>query len=493
MPGRTRRISLRVAFVLPVLLSSGCTIRDTAPPTDRLRERDCSVDVVPAQHNLNRELETAGTGATVCFAPGTYRLTTPLKPLNGQTLVSTEPREAILNGSALIPASQMEQSGSFWVISGQTQQGPIYNVDQYTNTCAPAEYQGCKYPEQVFLDDESLWQVTSLPELSSGEFYFDYTADKVYLADNPNGRKLEIGIGAGALAPGGTNVTVVGLVVERFNTPASGAAVYTGTDWKVLNCEVRYNNGGGTWSADGSLLKDSYVHHNGQAGTFGDGQDAVLDGVEVAFNGINGYNTNWEGGGSKFAGSVGLTIRNSYYHDNLGAGIWLDIDNINTVIDGNRVVDNADHGIVLEIGYKATVRNNLVTGNGNVRTSPGAFGAGILVVNNRDVEVYGNTVLDNWAGITAVQQPRGSGTYGLRETANLYVHDNTIRVADGLLAAGLEALDCSCSEYFDSKNNRWQGNDYLQPASQDSFAWNDLLHDFTAWQALGMDTGGTAG
>ena len=425
--------------------------------------------------------------------PGTYRLTAPLKPLNGQTLVSIEPRKAILNGSALIPSGQVSKNGPYWMVSGQTQQGSIYDVDQYTNTCVPAGYQGCKYPEQVFLDDRSLWQVTSLSELSAGEFYFDYGADKVYIADDPTGRELEIGIGAVALE-GGTNVTVDGLVVEKFNTPASTAALRTGTGWKVLNCEVRYNNGGGTFSADGSLIKNSYVHHNGQAGTFGHGDGAVLDGVEVAFNGINGYNTNWEGGGSKFVDSNGLTVRNSHYHDNTGIGIWFDIDNINTVVDNNRSTDNTAEGIVFEIGYKATVSNNTVTGNAKDRfPSPGAFGAGILIVNNRDVEVYGNTVVGNFAGISAVQQSRGSGRYGLRETANLYVHDNIIGVASGFEAAGIETLDCDCYEYFDSKNNRWQRNTYLlgDPATQDAFEWKDAWLTFKEWQALGMDTTGT--
>jgi hypothetical protein len=454
--------------------------------------KGCSVQTNPRQGNLMKVLRRAGPGGTVCFDPGTYRLTAPLRPLNGQTLVSIEPRKAILNGSALIGSGQESKSGPYWVVSGQTQQGSIYNVDQYTNTCEPATYQGCRYPEQVFLDDRSLWQVTSLSELSSGEFYFDYGADKVYIADDPTGRKLEIGVGAAAMTPGGTNVTVDGLVVEKFNTPASGAALATGTGWKVLNCEVRYNNGGGTFSADGSLIKNSYIHHNGQAGTFGHGDGAVLDGVEVAFNGINGYNTNWEGGGSKFVGTDGLTVMNSYYHDNEGNGIWFDIDNINTVVHNNRSTDNTGSGIVFEIGYKATVSNNTVRGNGRTSTDPGAFGAGILIVNNRDVEVYDNTVVGNFAGITGVQQPRGSGRYGLRETANLYVHDNIIGVASGFEAAGIEALGCDCFEYFDSKNNRWQRNTYLlsDPAAQDAFEWKDALLAFKDWQALGMDTTG---
>jgi parallel beta-helix repeat protein len=224
------------------------------------------------------------------------------------------------------------------------------------------------------------------------------------------------------------------------------------------------------------LIKNSYIHHNGQAGTFGQGDGAVLDGVEVAFNGINGYNTAWEGGGSKFVGTDGTTVMNSHYHDNQGIGIWFDIDNINSLVEGCQVHDNKLDGIVFEIGYKATVRNNVVTGNG----WGGGFGAGILASNNSNVEVYNNRVLDNSAGIIGVQGPRDW------ETTNLYVHDNTIRVAAGGMAAGLELLDFSDAAYFSAaKNNRWQGNRYLFPNSQAAFEWDDITPrlTFSQWQS----------
>ena len=453
--------------------------------------------MVPQQRNLTDVLERAGAGATICFGSGTYRLTEPLMPLDEQTLVSTQPREAVLNGSVLFASDQIEQSGSFWVIGGQAQQGPVYDVDEHTNTCDPPEYEGCRYPEQVFLDNESLWQVTSLDELSTGEFFFDYPGDEVYIADNPAGKALEIGVAAAAVVPGGENITIDGLVVEKFNTPASGAALHTGTDWTVLDCEVRYNNGGGTFSADGSLIKDCYVHHNGQAGTFGDGTGAVLDGVEVAFNGINGYNTSWEGGGSKFVSTDGLVLRNCHYHDNEGVGIWFDIDNIDSLVEGCEVNNNMLDGILFEIGFEATVRNNVVTQNG---WGERGFGAGIRASNNRDVEAYNNTVLDNAAGIIGVMFPPGEGEHGLRETANLFVHDNIIRVAEGGVAAGLELLEFYDEVYFSpTKGNRWQGNTYLFPASMAAFEWDDIEPrlSYLQWQSgtstwMPMDATGSA-
>ena len=120
-----------------------------------------------------------------------------------------------------------------------------------------------------------------------------------------------------------------------------------------------------------------------------------------------------------------LIVRGNLVHHNYGPGLWTDVDNIDTLYEYNEVSDNDDAGIFHEISYRATIRNNTVSRNG-FGYHPWLWGAGIQVAASRDVEVYGNVLIDNAQGIAALQQNRGTGLYGPRQVVNLYVHDNTI-------------------------------------------------------------------
>ncbi len=142
----------------------------------------------------------------------------------------------------------------------------------------------------------------------------------------------------------------------------------------------------------------------------------------------------------KFTRSSHAVIRGNYAHDNYGTGLWADIDDIDTLYEGNRVENNDDPGILHEISYKAVIRNNIARGNGRAFHVWG-WGAQILVQNSRDVEVTGNRVAvpEGGNGITLVEQQRGEGAYGPRVVSGCRVHDNVIAMAGphGLAVAAL--------------------------------------------------------
>ena len=52
-----------------------------------------------------------------------------------------------------------------------------------------------------------------------GTFYFDYAADKIYIADNPAGHTIEAGNLVDAFHGNAQNVTVQNLVIEKYNPP----------------------------------------------------------------------------------------------------------------------------------------------------------------------------------------------------------------------------------------------------------------------------------
>ena len=107
----------------------------------------------------------------------------------------------------------------------------------------------------------------------------------------------------------------------------------------VENNEVRYVHGSGIRFGSKDRILHNNVHHNGKYGMNGGGEDALLEGNELAYNNTAAYRTKrgggcWDAGGTKFARTNHLVVRNNYSHDNYCDGFWSDIDNIKTTIRG---------------------------------------------------------------------------------------------------------------------------------------------------------------
>ena len=214
-----------------------------------------------------------------------------------------------------------------------------------------------------------------------------------------------------AIGAGGVEVTVRGLVIEDYAPRLQEGVIRLGGgayDWLVEDNEVRHNSGVGIVAGPGWQVRDNYVHHQGQLGIKASGNDILFQGNEVAYNNTDDIDPSWEAGGSKFVHTRNLVIRDNYVHDNQGPGLWTDGNNIDTLYEGNRVVNNYGPGIFHEISYDAVIRNNVVEGNGFGYTG-WIDGAGILVGDSPNVEVYGNTVRYNNDGIAGKHDRTGIG------------------------------------------------------------------------------------
>lgn len=296
------------------------------------------------------------------------------------------------------------------------------------------------------------------------------------------------------------DVTIRGLVIQRYAPGAQMGAVKAGGHasgegthgWRVEACEIRHNDGAGIRLGHGMVVRGNTIHHNRQIGIVGIGDDVLVEDNEISYNNHErDHSYLWEAGGAKFVKTRRLVVRGNHVHHNWGPGLWTDIDNIDALIEENRVEDNADTGIFHEIGYRAVVRNNTVRRNGHDRADEDwAYGAGILIAHSSDVDVYGNVVEDNQNGILAIQQRRGRGAYGPHDLDRLRVHDNTIVQRTGRWAAGV-AQDVRDREVF-SRDLRFERNRYtLGSPEARAFAWLDSRHGKEAWQAFGQDPGAT--
>jgi hypothetical protein len=416
----------------------------------------------------------------------------------GQKLIGTGGGQAVISGAKIVSATR---DGANWVITGQSSlgQSAFPGTTGQCATVAGRDPEGmCVFRDQVFLDDRSLWQVGSLGELTPGEFFWDYGANRIYLAEDPSGRRLEVSV-VGSGISGGPGVELRNLVVEKFGNGVQTGAISASSNWLIAGVEARLNHGGGVRMGPGTVVRDSFIHHNGELGIAGGQADCsrakglVLEDTELSYNNIAGYNWGWEAGATKWVHTDGLIVRDNYVHDNYGQGLWTDGFNINTVYEGNVVEDNYGAGIEHELGYAAVIRNNQVRGNAFAHPyAAQGYRSGIFIAEARDVEVYGNTVERNAGGIVALQQDRIGDRCGIgldNEIANLFVHDNTIVQTTGL-AAGLR-VSISDPSYFTSKNNRWEDNTYhLDDLNAGRFLWQSSYIDAAAWRSYGHDEPG---
>ncbi len=422
-----------------------------------------SVELHP-DAELPNQVAARPPGTTFCLVAGIYRLPAPIYLKPEDSLIG-EPG-ATLSGARSI--DQFTQSGAFWAATGQTQEGMIG-----PGKCKP-EYPGCRRPDDVYFDDHPLRRVMSLAELGHGEFYFDYPKDTIFIADNPESHTVEAAVTSTALIGRGRDGhgggLVSGLTIEKF---AGNGIQGNDWSWTVQGNNVRLNHGAGILVDREGVVRDNYVHENGQIGIASGGEfrfNDLIEGNEVAFNNYAGYAPGWEAGGMKWCITSGLKIRDNYVHDNYGSGIWTDTGTTDVLIEKNQVNENDAEGVIIEASSDAVVRDNRIRGNGFLVSEPvWVLGAGILNENSADVSVYGNVLVDNFNGIGGTQRPRPTASPNL---TNFLVHDNEITSSRGRGITGLIEIVGDPS-YYSSRGNRFWHNTYHLGCQVHPFAWNN--------------------
>jgi hypothetical protein len=432
-------------------------------------------------------VDTSPTGTTFVLQPGIFRMQS-VTPKDNETFVGLV--GAIVNGSQLATTFSQESNGgvTYWVTSGPSQPGILNGTCDTTHPM-------CQYPEDFFINNQPLQRVGSLAAVTPGTCYFDYSAAKVYFLDDPTGKTVEIGATTHAFSGGATNVTIKGLTIEKYASPAQDGPI-TGSGWTIESNEIRLNHGGGIHLNSNQVIESNYIHHNGQEGLTGTGSNVLIQNNEIAFNNTLGFNFGWEAGGTKFSNMTNLTVQGNYVHDNKGPGLALDYQCYNWTIQGNRTSGNYVAGILDEISYDGVARYNIVE---NDATYPGKlnpsmwWACGINIDASPNAQVYGNTLINNSNGICLISNSRGSGNRGAFEVQNLSAHDNVIVQSTGS-ASGAVANSGIYMGVYSSWNNHWTSNAY-KLSNPLAYTWlggsSYVSMDSTQWQSFGQDTNGT--
>lgn len=263
------------------------------------------------------------------------------------------------------------------------------------------------------------------------------------------------------------NVTIEGFTFINSNQPQyHGGLSNDGYDnWTIRNNTFRNAGNAAIDIKEGSghLIENNTVTNAGNVGIRVESVgSATIRGNLTEGNNTKGLDPGWEAGGMKITGNYGgvhnVVIENNIARDNDGPGIWVDIDGNNIEIRNNRVYDNTRAGIIYELSFGGKIHGNVVYNNATGWDAWG-FGAGIMVQNSSDTEVYDNIVAWNPDGITVISQNRGQSRWN-NVTGNT-VHDNTI-IAEhdgGWNTYGLAWLEDWNGVLADaSSNNRGYGN-----------------------------------
>ncbi len=395
------------------------------------------------------------------------------------------------------------------ILSGATVLTSFTHLTRYwiatikiTPTDAPgrcfSDHPACIYPEDLFFDGALLQRVTQLSDVTSGKWYFDYSPGIVYLADDPTGHTVEISTTRHAFHGSASNVTIRGLIIQRYGNPGGTGAIHglaegdgPSQKWVVERNEIRFNHGAGIRIGQGMHVLRNYVHHNGQMGVEGGGDDILVEGNEIAYNNQAGYTWAWEAGGSKFAHTHGLVVRANYAHHNVGAGFHADGENYNVIYEANRTTANKIAGILHEMSFDAVIRYNTIENDGfNWYGTSLWYGSGIIITASSNVEVYGNTVTNCMNGITANQARRVRSDGTLYLVKNFSVHDNVITQTAGI-AAGIRKTGDFDDSIFTSWNNRYKNNNYrLLNLDGAYYEWNGLTLAKEGWKSYGNDLNG---
>ena len=441
--------------------------------------------------NIQAAVNANPGGTAFVLTQGVYRMQAVV-PKGGDSF--TGQAGADLNGSKVL--TNWVKNGSYWTSAGAPAlNNPYGSPSAYCNDPST----GCVYPQDLFLNSQPLVHELALP-ITSGQWFFDYASDIVYMADNPAGQTVELSVAQQAFSGYVNNVTVQNLLVEKYAAPLNAAAIgpyYS--NWIIRSNEVRLNHGGGIKPQYGQdnyeQILSNNVHDNGQQGiASGGGTGTLIQYNTISNNGYLNVLDSTEEGGGKVAGTNNIRVLNNTYSNNNGVGLWGDCGATGTIFSGNTITGNRLDGIRYEISHNATISDNTLTNNAQYR------GSGACDRNSREIvlsesdhtTVSGNTITSNCAGITMTQGTRNQIVYSSVVNNSITYPGSTILqnyIGGWDPPPATSLFDPSNHNYFDYNTYHFSSPTLL---TLDNWRWSGLNLTWSEWRAAGEDPNGTA-
>ncbi|HJU09924.1 MAG TPA: hypothetical protein VJ728_03560, partial [Candidatus Binataceae bacterium] len=400
---------------------------------------------------------------------------------------------------------------------------------------------GCSYPQDLYYDSLVRLHTLSWPP-PPGSWYLDYAGEhgppnRLYVADDPKGHLVELGVTPAAIRSAAQNVTVDNLAITKFAAPnQDGAVEIRGSNWLVRHLLVYRNHGGGIEIVpprpvlpNGNVVDGNDLAENGEEG-YGEGRsfNDVFSNNVSEFNNIDGVCYGFEGGCGKVVG-WGTQLTGNICRWNNGTGLWTDADARRDTYDGNSSYGNIGEGLRYEESHSGRIIKNVIgpdarpdnvqcvaahvpklldgidacTGFQTGTASYHCYDVEIAIVNSDDTlvggEHSGNKVTTYCGGIV-INENRPRASVNDKVLFNDVTFHRTRANSDplgGTSAGGILGFGM----FTAGSGNVFDYNRYLvdEPPSKAARHWRWMSGsslsrlDWSAWRALGMDTHGWLG
>jgi parallel beta-helix repeat protein len=445
--------------------------------------------------NIQSAVNAYPGGTAFILLPGVYRMQAVV-PKSGDSF--TGQAGADLNGSRVV--TNWVQSGAYWTSTGNPELNQAWGPP--STTCNDPTT-GCAYPQDLYLNNVPLVHKLHLP-ITSGQWYFDYANDVVYMADNPNGQTVELSVAQMAFSGYADNVTVQNLTVEKYAASIWYAAIVPrGSNWTIQYNEVRLNHSGGIKPVENNdnyeKILSNNVHDNGEQGiAVRGGIDTLIEYNTISNNNFANTYDGFEEGGGKIGKTINTQVLNNTYINNNGVGLWGDSGATGVIFSGNTVKGSRLDGIRYEISHYGTISNNTLMNNAQYRGTGACTPGGqreIILAQSDHSTVSNNTITSHCAGIVMTSGPRN-------QAVDDVVEDNiTTYSGPAVLKSHIGGEDSSIPPtLYDPANHNYFDYNIYHFSSPTSLTLGNWMWDGTpvklltwlGWRAAGEDIHGAA-
>ncbi|MBD3391394.1 MAG: hypothetical protein GF418_05040 [Chitinivibrionales bacterium] len=344
---------------------------------------------------IQAAVDAASGGDTVWVKPGVYRetVTVTKSGLSADRMLriaATEPRRAIIRGSDIVEDWQLVGAGLFrcaWPHKVTPRQEHMFGFKSY--------------PDQVFVDGMLMEHVEQRDRLDTNTFWVDRKNEYIYLkldaSESPVGKLVEVSRRERWLVTENVRfVHLQGLRMEHSTGSLQIAGCWVGgEDCLVEQSEFAWAGAGVGLGFRGprNTVRKNEIHHNGQMGFGGGGNELLFENNFVHHNNIRPI-VDWESGVGKISCTMHGVFRYNVFADTPhGPGLWFDIENYFNLVEKN-TFDNVGYcSIMIEISYGMTVRNNIVMNANRTPTPYRSYSCtGILIQLSCKNKIYNNLV-----------------------------------------------------------------------------------------------------
>ena len=286
---------------------------------------------------------------------------------------------------------------------------------------------------------------------------------------------------------GTSGVEIRGFVIRRFHPPDQGgyAAVKASRGWRIVDNRIGPNKNSGVYHEARTIVRGNRIQGNTVAGIGGfRAHHSIIANNVIAYNGKS--RALYRASGGKWTRTIGIVIQGNRFHHNWDGGLWLDIDNVDALVENNVVSANFGKGIRFEISCSGVIRRNVVVDN---------QGVGIIVVASRGLVVSRNRVSRNGDAIHVSHQDRSDQNVATDNcrwvTGKVRIRSNRISMARGSTGLWLWQVNDGDAIFSDGRVKFLSNTYRILGDVEEPFLWAHEPRTWSEWKAYGQDGTGS--